>query len=65
MAIEGREKRALRRKQAKPKPEPSCSFCGKTRSEVKTLVSGPDVSICDECVGLCVEIIAESAAENG
>ncbi|PID38054.1 MAG: ATP-dependent Clp protease ATP-binding subunit ClpX [Proteobacteria bacterium] len=34
-----------------------CSFCGKTRSEVRKLISGPNVYICDECVGLCDEII--------
>ena len=34
-----------------------CSFCGKRRSEVRRLVSGPRVFICDECVGRCREII--------
>jgi ATP-dependent Clp protease ATP-binding subunit ClpX len=36
-----------------------CSFCGKGRSEVRKLISGPNVYICDECVSLCNEIIAE------
>lgn len=36
-----------------------CSFCGKNRSEVRKLISGPNVYICDECVGLCDEIIAQ------
>jgi ribosomal protein L37AE/L43A len=39
-----------------------CSFCGKAQTEVKTLVSGPGVFICDECVQLCQEIIAKEAA---
>jgi hypothetical protein len=38
-----------------------CSFCGKAQTEVKTLVSGPGVFICDECVELCQEIIAKEA----
>lgn len=36
-----------------------CSFCGKGQSEVKKLIAGPMVYICDECVGLCNEIIEE------
>jgi len=36
-----------------------CSFCGKSQAEVKKLIAGPAVSICDECVGLCNDIIAE------
>jgi ClpX C4-type zinc finger len=35
-----------------------CSFCLKANTEVATLVAGPGVFICDECVGLCEEIIA-------
>jgi ATP-dependent Clp protease ATP-binding subunit ClpX len=34
-----------------------CSFCAKAQIEVKTLVAGPGVFICDECVQLCLEII--------
>jgi len=37
----------------------SCSFCGKHQKEVKKIVAGPSVYICDECVGLCNDIIAE------
>ncbi|MBS2030983.1 MAG: hypothetical protein JST54_23980 [Deltaproteobacteria bacterium] len=37
----------------------ACNFCGKPRSAVACLVSGPTVAICDECVGLCNDIIAE------
>lgn len=36
-----------------------CSFCGKTQKEVRKLIAGPGVYICDECVTLCSEIIAE------
>ncbi|RMG00030.1 MAG: ATP-dependent Clp protease ATP-binding subunit ClpX, partial [Nitrospirae bacterium] len=36
-----------------------CSFCGKNQVEVKKLIAGPSVYICDECVGLCNEILAE------
>ena len=37
----------------------SCSFCGKGRKEVKKLIAGPTVYICDECIELCNDIIAE------
>lgn len=36
-----------------------CSFCGKATSEVRHLIVGPEVSICDECVGLTVEVLEE------
>ena len=36
-----------------------CSFCGKPQDQVKRLIAGPDVYICDECVDLCVDIIRE------
>ena len=39
-----------------------CSFCGKTQGQVKRLIAGPDrVFICDECVALCDQIIAEES----
>jgi ATP-dependent protease Clp ATPase subunit len=41
-----------------------CSFCGKAQTEVKTLVAGPGVFICDECVHLCQSIIAKKAATH-
>ena len=37
----------------------SCSFCGKSQKEVKKLIAGPMVYICDECIGLCNDSIAE------
>jgi len=36
-----------------------CSFCGKSQKEVKKLIAGPTVYICDECINLCNDIIAE------
>ena len=41
-----------------------CSFCGKSRDEVKKLIAGPTVYICDECVDLCNDIIAEEWEEE-
>ena len=38
---------------------PRCSFCGKSQNDVRKLISGPTVYICDECVELCNDIIAE------
>ena len=38
---------------------PGCSFCSKSEHQVKKLVTGPGVAICDECIGLCNEIIEE------
>ena len=42
-----------------------CSFCGKSQKQVKKLIAGPGVYICDECVYLCNEIIEEEFAEKG
>jgi len=42
-----------------------CSFCGKTQNEVKKLIAGPTVYICDECVELCNDIIEEEWEEAG
>ena len=36
-----------------------CSFCGKSQHEVKKLIAGPSVFICDECIDLCNEIIRD------
>ncbi|MDD2233836.1 MAG: ATP-dependent Clp protease ATP-binding subunit ClpX [Desulfitobacteriaceae bacterium] len=41
-----------------------CSFCGKTQEQVKKLVAGPGVYICDECIELCTEIIEEELSED-
>jgi ATP-dependent protease Clp ATPase subunit len=37
-----------------------CSFCGKTQQDVRKLVAGPGVCICDECIELCTEIVEET-----
>ncbi len=42
----------------------SCNFCGKNQKEVKKLIAGPDVYICDECVHLCADIVKEETAQN-
>ena len=41
-----------------------CSFCGKTQKQVKKMIAGPGVYICDECIDLCNEIIEEELAEG-
>lgn len=40
-----------------------CSFCGKSQDQVKRLIAGPNVYICDECIELCQEIISEEVGE--
>jgi ATP-dependent Clp protease ATP-binding subunit ClpX len=42
-----------------------CSFCGKSQDEVKKLIAGPSVYICDECIQLCNEIIDEEYTQEG
>ena len=42
-----------------------CSFCGKSQHEVRKLIAGPSVFVCDECVELCNDIIREEMEENG
>ncbi|QBP17933.1 ATP-dependent Clp protease ATP-binding subunit ClpX [Acetilactobacillus jinshanensis] len=42
----------------------TCSFCGKTEDQVKKIIAGPGVYICNECVDLCKHILDEEAAEN-
>src|ERR1700743_764665 len=42
-----------------------CSFCGKSQHEVKKLIAGPSVFICDECIDLCNEIIRDEAVSAG
>ena len=42
----------------------SCSFCGKSQKEVKKLIAGPTVYICDECIELCNDIIAEEVGRE-
>ncbi|MFZ2957669.1 MAG: ATP-dependent Clp protease ATP-binding subunit ClpX [Candidatus Ozemobacteraceae bacterium] len=40
-------------------PQFHCSFCGKSQDQVRKLIAGPEVYICDECIGLCNEIVVE------
>jgi len=54
----------MKKKNATP-TDLACSFCGKSQVDVQRLIAGPDVYICDECVGLCNDIIAqEHVGEN-
>ena len=41
-----------------------CSFCGKSQHEVKKLIAGPSVFICDECISLCNDIIRDEISED-
>jgi len=41
-----------------------CSFCGKSQDQVRRLIAGPGVYICDECIELCSKIIAEELEEK-
>lgn len=52
-------KRVLGREKKDPAEDPdlSCSFCGKHRREVRKLIAGPSVYVCEECVGLCTQIL--------
>lgn len=47
------------------KKQLKCSFCGKTQEQVKRLVAGPGVYICDECIELCSEIIGDEFEDAG
>jgi ClpX C4-type zinc finger len=42
----------------------NCSFCGKSRAEVTALVDGPSASICNECIDVCMEIVADEVNEE-
>ena len=43
----------------------ACAFCGKTKDEVTSLVTGREVAICEECVSLCVDTLAEQGISVG
>ncbi|MBC2721317.1 ATP-dependent Clp protease ATP-binding subunit ClpX [Desulfosporosinus sp.] len=51
-------------KYTEDKNQLKCSFCGKTQEQVKKLVAGPGVYICDECIELCNEIIEEELTDD-
>ena len=46
------------------KKVPRCSFCNKTQDQVRKLIAGPNAFICDECIGICSEIITEEFEEE-
>jgi ATP-dependent Clp protease ATP-binding subunit ClpA len=48
------------RRRKRGKADLACSFCGKSQKQVKKLIAGPGVYICDECIDLCNEIVAEA-----
>ena len=47
-----------------PEGRLTCSFCGKSQDEVRKLIAGPKVYICDECIDLCNDIIAEECEQE-
>src|SRR5262245_36518012 len=53
-----------RRREREVHSPPRCDFCGKTQHDVRKLIAGPSVHICDECVELCNDVIAEVWAEE-
>jgi hypothetical protein len=68
-ARSGNERPGNKRSRNKPpaqtkKGDPRCSFCGKRHNEVSKLVGGPGVYICDSCVGLCNDILADQANQD-
>ena len=48
-----------------PKRTPRCGFCGKSQGEVRRLIAGPNAYICDECVALCTDMVAELEQKAG
>jgi hypothetical protein len=63
-AVEFAEKRANDAEEAlkefQAKPTKYCSFCAKSQYDVTKLIAGPTALICDECAGLCMQIILEN-----
>ena len=54
----------MSRNRGNDRPVLSCSFCGKNQKEVRKLIAGPTVYICDECISLCNDIIAEELGNS-
>jgi ATP-dependent Clp protease ATP-binding subunit ClpX len=46
-------------------PALRCSFCGKSQTEVRKLIAAPKAYICNECVDLCVTVLANTARQEG
>ena len=61
--LEGYVGPGKQRRRKRDKADLACSFCGKSQKQVRKLIAGPGVYICDECVDLCNEIVAEAAEE--
>ena len=49
---------------AAAEPKLNCSFCGKSQDEVRKLIAGPNVYICDECVDLCNDILERESEQE-
>ena len=47
-----------------PTPEMCCAFCGQAKEAVSNLIAGPAVNICNQCVDICVEIIADARPKS-
>jgi len=60
----GREGPDVERRRDESNGNLCCSFCGKSQKEVKKLIAGPTVYICDECIALCNDIIAEEVEKD-
>lgn len=56
---------AMTRRKAGPMDGLRCSFCQKRQNDVRKLIAGTSVNICDECVGVCEEIIADDTRISG
>ena len=64
--FEQEEITAARKNASEPamqKTKVDCSFCGKNQVEVKKIIAGPRVYICNECIGVCNEVLREEPAE--
>lgn len=60
----GKQARATARKKPTLSGDPLCTFCGKDHTQVAKLVGGPGVYICNQCVGLCNDILASHEDEE-
>ena len=57
----------MKRKKDEPRagePKLHCSFCNKSQDDVRKLIAGPTVYICDECVAVCIDILNDAGAEQ-
>jgi ATP-dependent Clp protease ATP-binding subunit ClpX len=56
--------RGFSRRKTKSPKGPECSFCGKAKEEVKRLIAGPEVYICNECIELSSDLINEELTKT-